>query len=274
MTHKMFIHSGDNRGATYWSSPKTLLLEYRYETSFSYIASRWSDGLVRLHEQWQRKRHTRQGKHICLRGHSTHERLCRYGNALWTTGRTTLHAAVSSPARTHVNTSFGRLRNLVAGLFVLASPVFADDQSIDPGTPLTAAQAAHAFDAGCMGTVPALIQGQAAIFQNAFFFGPTETDADASYASSDGAINVTIDGSPVSTTCTMTISAEIGGDGADLYDSIVNHFVETQGEEPAADYTDGGVVWSWQERSFSYTYTYTEANGAFILTLLAESGQS
>lgn len=163
---------------------------------------------------------------------------------------------------------------MVAGLFVLAAPAFADTQPIAPGTALTAAQAAHAFDAGCLGTVPALIQGKAAIFQTAFFFGPTEGDADASYASSDGEIAVAIDGSPISTTCTMTISAEVGGDGADLYDSVVSHLVAQLGAEPEADYTDGGVVWSWQERSFHYTYSYTEADGTFTLELLAESAQS
>jgi len=180
----------------------------------------------------------------------------------------------TSFSKQHVNTPFGRLRNLVAGLFVLAAPAFADTQPIAPGTALTAAQAAHAFDAGCLGTVPALIQGKAAIFQTAFFFGPTEGDADASYASSDGEIAVAIDGSPISTTCTMTISAEVGGDGADLYDSVVSHLVAQLGAEPEADYTDGGVVWSWQERSFHYTYSYTEADGTFTLELLAESAQS
>jgi len=234
------------------SSPVTLPLESRYETSFSHTAPRWSDGPVRMYEQWQRKRHARKSKHINLCGHSAHERHFRYGSALRSAVRASLHAAVSSPAKQHVNTPFGRLRNLVAGLFVLAAPAFADTQPIAPGTALTAAQAAHAFDAGCLGTVPALIQGKAAIFQTAFFFGPTEGDADASYASSDGEIAVAIDGSPISTTCTMTISAEVGGDGADLYDSVVSHLVAQLGAEPEADYTDGG----------------------FTLELLAESAQS
>ena len=274
MTHKMFIHSGDNGGATRSSSPKTLPLENCYETSFIHIAPRCSNGLVRMYEQWQRKRHPRESKHINLRGHSAHERCVWHGRALWSSVRTALHAAISSPARTRFNTPFGLLRNLVTGLFVVASPVFADNQPIDPGNPPTAALAAHAFDAGCMGTVPALIQGQAAIFQNAFFFGPSETDADASYTSSDGAITVAINGSPVSTTCVMTINADVGGDGADLYDGVVVHLVERLGAEPEADYTDGGVVWTWQERSFSYILSYTEVDGAFSLALLAESGAS
>ena len=72
----------------------------------------------------------------------------------------------------------------------------------------------------------------------------------------------------------MTIAAGVGGDGADLYDSVVSHLVTLRGAEPDAEYTDGGVVWTWQERSFHYTYSYTEADGAFTLSLLAESGQS
>jgi len=160
---------------------------------------------------------------------------------------------------------------LVAGLIVLASPAFADGQSIAPGTALTAAQAAHAFDAGCIGSVPALIQNQAAIFQTAFFFGPADLAADASYISSDGAISVLIDGHPVKTICQMTIDASVAGDGADLYDSVVVHLVDHLGAEPEADYTDSGVVWTWREGIATYTYAYTEVAGAFTLLLTAES---
>lgn len=271
MTHKIFIPFADNSRTTALSLPVTLQLEFSYEASFIHTTPCRPDGPFCLHEQRQRKRDTVQSQHVCLPRHAAHAKRFRSGSALRSAITTALHAAVSTPAKQRINTHTGRLRNFIAGLFVCASPAFADGQAIPPGTPLTAMQAAHAFDAGCLGTVPALIERQAALFQTAFFFGPAEMGTDAAYTSSNGAINVTIDGTPVKTVCQMSISSVIAGDGADLYDSVVVHLVERLGAEPQADYIDGGVVWNWQTGIATFTYAYTETEGAFLLTLTAES---
>jgi len=138
-------------------------------------------------------------------------------------------------------------------------------------TQLTAAQAAHAFDAGCVGSVPSLMPDRAEIFATAFHFKPFDAGTDAAYRSSFGGVTVTLDGNPLAATCEMTLAPEIGGDGADLYDTVVNHLIEKIGSEPEADYTDGGVIWSWQGSNASYTYSYTETADGFVLSLKAES---
>lgn len=271
MTHNFFTKFVENGDSTFVRPSETTLLEYRYETSFYHTATDRPNGHVRMYEQRKPKRDTRKGKHGNMRGRTAHAVGLWFGSALRPAVTASLHAAVSSPAKQHVNTSFGRLRNLVAGLFVLSAPAFADTQAISPGATMTAAQAAHAFDAGCVGSVPALLEKQAALFKDAFFFGPADLGTDAGYASADGAISITVDGNPIAAVCEMTIASEIGGDGADLYDGIVNHLVARLGEEPAADYTDGGVIWSWEGTNASFSYSYTEADGSFILTFEAES---
>ena len=112
-----------------------------------------------------------------------------------------------------------------------------------------------------------LLEDRIVLAETAFGWAAYDAGTDAAYRTADGAVTVTLDGNPLAATCQMTIASAVGGDGAALYDDLVTHLTDdTDGTEPPADYTDGGVVWQWD----SYQLTYTEGADAFTITLEAE----
>ncbi len=156
---------------------------------------------------------------------------------------------------------------------LIAAPAFADSQAIPKGATLTAAQAGHAYAAACHTGQPALMKSKVSLWEDAFGFVPaTDADHEIAFASADGGIAVVADYGALKAMCKMTVSSEIAGDGADLYDSLEAHFAERWWRDSpvVADYTDGGLVWTYTRQDVAHSITYVETDAGFIVTHLAE----
>lgn len=161
----------------------------------------------------------------------------------------------------------------IACTTLLATATMADTQAIAPGGQITATQVGHIFDAVCFADSPMGMDDTIVLAESAFFFAPNDFGTDFGYASADGAIRITLNSDATSKTCQLAVSTDIAGDGADLYDSVVLHLTERRdGVEPAAEYTDGGVVWQWDQPNASYALEYIEDGDIFRLKLVGESG--
>ena len=160
---------------------------------------------------------------------------------------------------------------LLSAFALLALPAHGDPQAIGPGATLTPHQVGHAFLSGCVPTVPTLMEDRAEVFGTAFFWETADLGTDAGYISADGAISVTVDGNPLKATCEMSASADLIGDGAELYDSLAAHLADTVDELPAPEAIDGGLSWSWAGSNSKFTLEFIEVEGAFLLRLTSES---
>ena len=150
----------------------------------------------------------------------------------------------------------------------------ADSQAIPNGTELTAAQAGHAFGNACKTGQPTLLKKTVPLWVTAFDFVPaTGADYDAAFASPSGAIEVTVDFGVLDASCTMHVAGGLGGDGADLYDSLEAHIAEWwRDSEPTVDAIDGGLSWLWNRSDVDHKVTYVKTDKGFTVTHLAEAG--
>lgn len=155
----------------------------------------------------------------------------------------------------------------VASLLIalaLTNPASADPQAIAPGASLTPGQVGHIFDAACAPTAPARLEGQAKdMLEKAFFFATTKEG----WASADGQIAVSVSGNPLKATCTLAAPASLIDDGYVLYQSVEAHLAARIDPLPEAEFTDGGLVWSWEASQSAYSVTYLETEGGFRLEL-------
>ncbi len=164
------------------------------------------------------------------------------------------------------------IRALALPLALSTAPAFADTQAIAPGAQLSPAQVGHIFDAVCFGSTPIGMTERVVLAESAFFFAPEDLGTDFGYVSPDGAIIVTLDGNPIEAVCTLSVASNFIGDGAALYDSVLLHLA-TQLDAPVPEGTaiDGGLQWQWDQLNASFTMTFIETEGAFLLSLTAES---
>mgnify|MGYP000383267827 CR=1 FL=1 len=156
----------------------------------------------------------------------------------------------------------------------LAAPAFADSQLIPPGVEvvLTPTQIGHVFDSVCAPTVPALADTKIILAKDAFGWEAIDLGTDFGFIDPTGAITVSLDGNALATSCEMSVTADLAGDGAELYDSLETHLSERRdGDLPEAEYIDGGVIWRWDTSTASYEYEFIEVEGAFMMVLRAES---
>ena len=160
---------------------------------------------------------------------------------------------------------------IAAAVFaIFATATFADDLTIPSGTAPDGTQLGHIFLNGCAPTVPALMEDRAELFRTAYGWTKQETEADAAYSVSDGAISVAIDGNPLRATCEMTTAAEIVDDGYALYVSLEEHLAELVDPLPTGEAIDGGIAWSWSGPNSSFLLEYIEGAEAFTIRLTSE----
>jgi hypothetical protein len=157
-------------------------------------------------------------------------------------------------------------------LFLSLAPAgIADTQAVADGSLINPTQIGHIFDAACIASVPTLMERSAAIVVDAFGFEPIDLGTDAGWISPNGAITITVDGNPIEAQCAMSASADLVGDGAELYESLEAHLTEhLDGALPDAEYVDGGLVWSWTGTNASFSLTYLEFDDAFSIILTSE----
>ena len=152
-----------------------------------------------------------------------------------------------------------------------ATSGIADTQAITAGAVITPEQSAHIFDAACTGTAPSTMADTASILVDMFGFETIDLGTDAGWISPNGGITLTVDGDATAATCTMSIVADISGDGSELYESLEAHLSDhLDGSLPEADYIDGGVVWRWDGSDTAYVLEFYEVEGAFGITLTAK----
>ena len=211
----------------------------------------------------------------------THDNAGRLSTTLWpaifgTTYRggpdyTGTHRTLGPVARSGT-ASIKTMLGAMAFAALMPAVAVADTQAIAPGGQITATQVGHIFDAVCFADTPIGMDKRVTLAESAFFFAPTDLDTDFGYLSADEAISVTLDGDALEKTCQVAVSTDIAGDGADLYDSVAAHLADhLDGTLPAADYTDSGVVWQWDQTDASFTLEYTENGDLFLLKLTGES---
>ncbi|WP_281984553.1 hypothetical protein [Thalassorhabdomicrobium marinisediminis] len=152
-------------------------------------------------------------------------------------------------------------------LFVLATPVLADSYAKPLGATPEAGELGHVYFSVCHPTRPGRMEKGIVMARDAFGWEPMESEADFAFATPDGAVSVTLDATLFDATCEMKISKDVGGDGAALYEDLEAHLSDdTDGALPPAEYTDGGLIWSW-ERSAPYRLSYVETETEFLITL-------
>lgn len=123
----------------------------------------------------------------------------------------------------------------------------ADSIGIRNGTDPTDAQLGHVFMATCAPSYSTLMEMDFALFETAFRWTPTDTDADISFVSPTGAITARFDSQYSNATCEMVIPSSISGDGAELYEGLKAHLLEEVDDLPPAEAIEGGLKWEWKE---------------------------
>ncbi len=152
-------------------------------------------------------------------------------------------------------------------LLIAGSAALADGYARPLGVTPPAEDLGHVFFTVCHPTKPALLEDRIIYAERSFGWTAVDLGTDLAFQTPDGAVTVTLDGNPIEATCEMKISSDVGGDGSDLYLDLEAHLAEDTDTLPEADYTDGGVIWTWDV----YTLTYTEDADGFTITLNAES---
>lgn len=161
------------------------------------------------------------------------------------------------------------LRLTLPVLALAGSAALADDYARPLGVTPPAEDLGHVFFAVCHPTIPPLLEDRIVLAETAFGWDAVDLGTDMAFQTADEAVTVTLDGNVLEAVCEMTISKEVGGDGAALYEDLEAHLSEdVDGDLPEADYTDGGLTWSW-ERDVPMSLSYTETDEHFLITLTA-----
>ena len=157
------------------------------------------------------------------------------------------------------------MKKLVLCLALLGSPAFADSQMFPPGAPIAPGQLGHIFDAACFASQPGMIADRAAIVESVFKFEPADLGGVAGWVHPNGAISLNVSGDILRASCEMSVVADLGGDGADLYDSLAAHLPRSA-EGTEAEAVEGGLQWAWDNSGVRYSLTFVELEGAFLIT--------
>ncbi len=161
------------------------------------------------------------------------------------------------------------LRPALLALTLLGSAASADSYAAPLGITPAAEDLGHVFFSVCHPTRPGMLEDRIALAETAFGWEPADLGTDMAFQTPDGAVTVTLDGNILGETCEMTIAKDVGGDGAALYDDLEAHLAEDRdGDLPEAEYTDGGLIWSW-EGDVPFALSYTETEDAFVISLKA-----